>query len=135
MAITVHKPRIARQPVHTALIPIPLENGNEGRGGHWRKSAKRRDEYELELRVRGYTRKPFPFPVCVHVTRVMGPGEARWDYSSIGRGNWKEIEDALVALGWFHDDSAKYIRDVRFFQHDSDRHLGPKIWVEVFRSS
>lgn len=135
MQIEVAKPKIARKPVLAVVLPIELTNGNEGRSKHWGKAAKLRDEYELWLRCEGYARKPFPFPVCVHVTRVMGPGEARWDYSSVGRGNWKEIEDALVALGWFVDDSARYIRDVRFFQHDSDRHLGPKIWVEVFRAA
>lgn len=55
-----------------------------------------------------------------------------WDSSSIGRGNWKEIEDALVVLGWFHDDCPKWIRETRFFQDALRRSDGPSIEVEIY---
>lgn len=113
-------------------LPIELTNGNDGRGSKWFSSAKNRKEYEAAMRSRGFCRVPFSGPVRVHVTRILGKGQKLWDSSSIGRGNWKEIEDALVAVGWFVDDGPKYITETRFFQDDTRREIGPVVEVEVF---
>ena len=118
--------------LYETLLPITLTNGNDGRGSKWFSSAKRRNEIESYLRALGYERIPFGVLVEVHVTRLYGKGKRLWDSSSIGRGNWKEIEDALVVLGWFHDDSPKYISETRFFQV-KDAKGG--ILVEVYESS
>lgn len=115
-------------------LPIELTNGNDGRGSKWFSSAKVRKKVEQQLRGLGFTRKPFSKPVTVHVTRVLGKGQRLWDSSSIGRGNWKEIEDALVALGWFHDDCPKWIQETRFFQDSNRREVGPVIQIAVFES-
>ena len=114
------------------LLPIELTNGNDGRGSKWFSSAKIRKQVETLLRVEGFEREPFDHPVTDHVTRILGKNQRLWDSSSIGRGNWKEIEDALVAVGWFHDDGPKWIIETRFFQDDSRRSDGPSIEVEVF---
>lgn len=121
------------QPVVDVLLPIELTNGNDGRGSKWFSSAKVRTKVEKVLRAAGFTRQPFRCVVEVHVTRIIGKNQRLWDSSSIGRGNWKEIEDALVVLGWFHDDSPKFIRETRFFQDSSRRELGPCIQVKVFK--
>jgi hypothetical protein len=116
------------------ILPIELTNGNDGRGSKWFSSAKVRKQVEQVLRAEGFEREPFEYPVIVHVTRIIGKNQRLWDSSSIGRGNWKEIEDALVVLGWFHDDCPKWIRETRFFQDDSRRSEGPSIEVEIYEA-
>lgn len=101
-------------------LPIELTNGNDGRGSRWFRSSIDRKKIETLLRARGLTAKPFDFAVNVVVTRLIPKGGRAWDTSSIGRGNWKEIEDALVACGWFHDDGPKWITETRFFQRKSE---------------
>ncbi len=115
-------------------LPIELTNGNDGRGNRWFSSAKIRKDVEKQLRELRHERDPFEFPVVVHVTRLLGPKQRLWDTSSIGRGNWKEIEDALVVLGWFYDDSPKWITETRFFQNGENRTRGPAILVEIFKA-
>ena len=66
-----------------------------------------------------------------NITRILGKGQRLWDSSSIGRGNWKEIEDALVAIGWFHDDGPKWITETRFFQDAGQRQNGPAVRVRI----
>ena len=104
------------------IIDIELTNSNTGRGHHWGMSATRRKKYELYLRHAGLdTIKTLEEPVVVEVTRYLGPRQSKWDSSSGLRGNYKEIEDALVAVGWFHDDGYKWIVETRFLQNASNR--------------
>lgn len=119
--------------IETILLPFALTNGNDGRGSKWFSSAKIRKQFEAFLLSEYPARKPFDFPVVVHVTRIIGKGQRLWDSSSIGRGSWKEWEDAMVAVGFFHDDSPKYITETRFFQDAERRDEGPKIEVSIFR--
>jgi len=112
------------------VLPFELTNGNDGRGSKWFSSAKLREKFERDLRLMGFVRTPFDVPVVNHVTRLFGKRQREWDSSSIGRGSWKEIEDAAVACGWFHDDSTKYIKHTLFFQKRG--HGKPETLVEVF---
>jgi len=114
------------------ILPFELTNGNDGRGSKWFSSAKLRKEFEKNLRLLGYERKPFATPVSVAVTRILGQGQRLWDSSSIGRGNYKELEDALVAIGWFHDDSPKWITETRFYQDASRRDQGSSIEIQIY---
>jgi len=114
------------------ILPFELTNGNDGRGSKWFSSAKLRKEFEKNLRLLGYERKPFVAPVLVAVTRILGQGQRLWDSSSIGRGNYKELEDALVAIGWFHDDSPKWITETRFYQDASRRDQGAAIEIQIY---
>lgn len=118
-------------------LPIELTNGNDGRGSKWFSSAKLRDKIERDLRALGMTRKPFDVPVIVRVTRMCGRGQRLWDSSSIGRGSWKECEDALVVLGWFHDDGPKYIVETRFRQISQtvSKRVKPSVIVDVFTAA
>lgn len=116
---------------HEIILPFEMTNANDGRGRGWFNSAQYRKKAENKLRLLGMTRTPFDRQVTVHVTRIMGRGQRHWDSSSIGRGNWKEIEDALVACGWFVDDSVKYIRETRYYQDDSRRDMGPCIVMVI----
>ena len=113
------------------LLPIELTNGNDGRGYAWQRSASRRKK--LERILAPLRRKPFEEPVVVRVTRILGKGQRLWDSSSVGRGNYKEIEDTLVALGWFHDDGPKWIKQTIFAQDDTRRGEGPGVEIIVER--
>ncbi len=120
--------------LHRASMAIELTNGNDGRGSKWFSSAKVRDQIEGVLRITGHIRQPFAVPVVVRVTRVLGVRQQLWDYSSGLRGNWKEIEDALVVLGWFEDDGPKFITEVQFRQLVPKKRGSPSVIVEVFES-
>jgi hypothetical protein len=111
------------------ILQLKLTNGNDGRGNAFWKSAKFRKSCEQYLRAFHKQRKPFEVPVVVHVTRMFSGRERLWDSSSIGRGHWKEIEDALVAVGWFHDDSPKWIQRTVF---DQRKYTETCVMVEVF---
>jgi hypothetical protein len=115
-------------------IPIELDNGNTGRGGKWFSSAKERKKLEATLRALGFARdKPIPYQCTVTVTRVLGKGQRLWDGSSVLRGNWKEIEDSLVALGWWVDDCPKYIKHTDGRQDDTRRKEGPCVELLIKR--
>jgi hypothetical protein len=115
----------------TVKLPFELTNSNNGRGHHWGGSAKIRKQFEETLRKLRMVRTPFLFPVKVHVVRVLGKGQREWDYDSIGRGNAKEIFDALVACGWFSDDSPRFITGVSYDQDISQRSKGPFVEVTI----
>ena len=117
--------------LYETTLPIELTNGNDGRGSKWFSSANARKKIEKTLRQLGMVREPFNQPVKVTVTRIIGKGQRMWDTSSVGRGNWKEIEDAMVVCGWFHDDCPQWITATTFRQDDSQRHNGPAIKVTI----
>jgi len=117
--------------LHAITLPIELTNGNDGRGSKWFSSAKVRKDIEAILRFSGFARRePFPAGITLTLTRVVGPKGKLWDSDSIGRGNAKELLDALVAVGWFVDDSPKWIVETRYKQV-IDRKRGPCVDVEV----
>jgi len=119
--------------LHYAEFEIELTNGNDGRGGKWFSSAKMRKQIEATLIATGHRRKPFDVPVSLMITRVMAARQRAWDADSWQRGNLKELIDALVVVGWFFDDSPKYIQEVRFRQlAESTRPEKSTTIVEVF---
>lgn len=119
-------------PLFDTTIPLPLTNGNDGRGGAFWSSAKRRKEYETDLRLLRQEREPFDRPVRVVVTRVLGSRQRLWDADSVLRGSAKELVDALVAIGWFHDDGPKWIVECDGRQDATQRGNGPATRVQVF---
>ncbi len=78
-------------------------------------------------------RDPFKFPVKLTLTRILGPNQRLWDADSVLRGNAKQLVDSLVAVGWFHDDSMKYITQVIGAQDATQRENGPAVLIEVFK--
>ncbi|MEM7697211.1 MAG: hypothetical protein AAF236_02265 [Verrucomicrobiota bacterium] len=125
-------------PIARLDLPIELTNGNEGRTRHYKKSHSQRKKYESIISLIGGRRTPFDHPVVVVVTRILGRGQAKWDASSFFRGNYKEIEDAMVALGWFADDSPKWIPLVIAVQDGNARkgnvRAEPSIRIEIFNA-
>ena len=112
-------------------LPFKLTNGNSGRGNAWYMSAAFRKKAEKTLRQLGMVRSPFPCKVSVTVTRILGKKERPWDSSSVLRGNYKEIEDALVACGWFTDDSMDHIGLTIGKQDTTRREKGSCIELEI----
>lgn len=102
-------------------LPIQLTNYNDGQTRHFGMSASQRKKYEKIIRAKFGQQKPFDVPVRILVVRVLGKGQRLWDYSSVLRGNWKQIEDALVACGFLHDDGPQYVTLVVGVQDASDR--------------
>ena len=115
----------------TIQLPFDLKNNNAGQGNRWFKSDKIRKEFESELRKRHLTRSPFLFPVKLTVTRVLGKRQQLFDSDSIGRGNFKQMLDALVACGWFSDDRPKFITIVDYRQDACRRSSGPFVEIEI----
>lgn len=114
-----------------ALLPIELTNGNDGRGHKWFRTAKVRQDIEIQIRQLGLVRDPFEFPVKLEITRILGKGQRLWDMDSILRGNSKELIDALCNCGWFWDDSPRWITKVTAHQDATRRDIGPAIELVV----
>jgi hypothetical protein len=113
------------------VFPLPMEltNNNDGRGHAFWRSNKTRNLAESLLRSMICCMRPFSSPVRIRVVRVLGPGQRLWDFSSVLRGNWKEIEDAMVAVGLLHDDGPKWVTGVIGEQDSSRRKCGPAVDV------
>ena len=118
--------------LHSAIFPIELTNNNNGRTHHFGKSASNRRKYTKLLLQLGHRRKPFAVQTDVVVTRILGSNQRLWDASSVLRGNWKELEDALVEAGWWWDDDVTWIRLVLGTQDPIRRHLGPAVQIDVY---
>jgi len=95
--------------LRTIELPIELTNNNTGRTQHFGRSASQRKKYERIIRAKFGQQVPFTSKVDVVVQRVLAARQRLWDSSSVLRGNWKEIEDALVACGFLHDDGPDYV--------------------------
>lgn len=117
--------------IKTLQLPIELDNGNYGRTTHFGRSASRRKKYEKIIRSIYGQQTPFGIQVDLVVRRILGPKQRFWDSSSVLRGNWKEIEDALVACGFFVDDSPPYIRLTLGTQVKLDDGGEPRIEVDI----
>lgn len=122
------------QCLHSAILKIKLTNSNTGRGFSWHDKARDRNDIEAVLRCDGHVRQPFPCQTIIHLTRILGPREQLWDSDSGLRGNSKELIDALVAIGWFHDDNYKWVEETRFFQDATQRKTGPCVLIEIYRA-
>jgi len=124
---------VAAQLLFSQELPIELTNKNDGQGRHWGGSANDRNRFEKIIKNQGLMRQPFDCPVILRVTRLLGLRQRLWDVDSVFRGNWKQIQDSLVACGWFTDDKPAYITDIRQRQIKDGREK-PAILIEVFKS-
>ena len=109
-----------------------MKNGNKGRGGAWFESGRERCDLGQLLQAQHGRRTPYPYPVVVVISRVLGPRQKRWDVDSVHRGTVKQLIDSITKLGYFVDDSPKWITHVAVTQDDHDRDMGPAIRVMVF---
>lgn len=123
---------IVRRPIVTELLPVELTNRNDGQGYSWHRTAT--EKKQLRLQLNHLKRKPFNFRIDVVLTRILGKGQRFFDPDSIGRGNAKQIVDALTGLGWWVDDSAKHIDKFDYRQNGSQRENGPKVLIEIYQA-
>jgi len=112
------------------LLPLEITNGNTGRGGAFWQTAKLRKGYERDIRNLGHVREPFSVCVDVVYVRILGKRQRLWDASSVLRGT-KELEDSLVACGWWHDDGPNWIRNCDGRQDKGRRSEGPAVEIIV----
>ena len=88
------------------VLPIELANRNDGQGHSlWRTVS---DKKRFIQTLSAYKRIPFPIPTFVVATRILGVRQQLWDYDSGFRGSWKQLQDAMVDSGWWHDDGPEY---------------------------
>ena len=104
--------------LHSVILPIELKNANTGRTRHFGGSNRERKQYARLLKTLGHRRKPFAVQTDVVVTRILGSNQRLWDASSVLRGNWKELEDALVEAGWWWGDDKQELQLVNFDNSD-----------------
>lgn len=123
---------MTESPISSIVLPIKLTNANDGRGGSFWESAKRRKDYESIIAACGVRHTPFYSVVTIRITRILGPRERLWDADSVLRGSAKELIDAMVACGWFVDDGPKWIKTCDGRQDKSQRENGPSVLLEVF---
>lgn len=135
------RPLIAAGPVETRswpdgsiefILPIRLDNGNEGRTKHHGKSTRERRGLGLQFKAWFPDRQPFEQPVRLVITRLLGRRNRLWDEDSIGRGNGKELIDAMTAAGFFHDDKKRWIDHVDWRQDATQRLEYPRVSVRIF---
>lgn len=115
----------------TIVLPIELTNGNDGRTKHFWQAAARRKQYEATIRLLHARPKPIPTPVTITVTRVLGKGQRLFDADSLGRGNAKELIDAIVAAGFLPDDGPRHVREVTYRQDTTRRRDGPSTEITI----
>lgn len=115
----------------TLTLPIELTNGNEGRKKHWAPAAERRREYERIISLKYPRPTPAPTPCRITITRVLGPKQSKFDADSLGRGNAKELIDAIVATGFLPDDGPRHVHEVTYRQDATRRSSGPSTEITI----
>lgn len=113
-------------------LPIELVNRNDGQGHSlWRTVA---DKKRFMEQLSFHKRTPFRYSTFVAVTRILGKRQQLWDYDSGLRGSWKQLQDAMVDCGWWHDDGPEHITGIIFRQDASQRANGPATRIQVWQS-
>lgn len=119
------------EPLLDEVIPVDIVSQNTGRGNRWFNAAKIRNQFEDLLILQNRRKYPIEVPVDLEYTRRVGPGQRAWDQDNLALA-LKQFQDALVSMGWFHDDSPKWIRSIRY-RHDTEhREAGAAIRVVAY---
>jgi len=119
-------------PILEITLPVNLKTQNTGRGNHWGSAATARRKHEKALCYE-FRREPFAFPVGVLYTRICGKGQRAWDNDNLAL-SLKQLQDALTQLGWWHDDSDKWLKVIGYRHDTTRRQDGPAVMVSVWRS-
>lgn len=115
----------------TLLFDVALTNGNEGRTKHWGSAANRRKDLAWVVKAACSRPELIRGPVRLTVTRILGKGDRLWDADSVGRGNAKELIDAIVAAGFLEDDAPSVVVACDYRQDATRRSIGPKVEVTI----
>lgn len=117
------------EPLISVVLPVDLKSQNTGRGNRWFNSARLRNQFEAELQ--DFCRPFLDVPIHLEYTRIVGPGQRAWDQDNLALA-LKQLQDALVSLGWFHDDSPRWIRSIRYSHDTTARDEGPALKVTAW---
>ena len=137
--------------IGTIDLPMKLKNNNQGQGHHWSGSHRERraaseavasagfwyhlaDHTKVGLRLLEWLSEPHTSygKLGLVVWRVLGSRERLWDADSVLRGNYKQIQDALIEAGLAEDDSPKYIEWVLGRQDKERRGEGSSVEIELY---
>ena len=138
--------------IGTIYLPMKLKNNNQGQGHHWSGSHKERrtaseavanatfgytmtDHTKISHKLSEWLSGPNHTSggkLGLVVWRVLGPRERLWDADSVLRGNYKQIQDALIEAGLAEDDSPKYIEWVLGRQDKERRDEGSCVEIELY---
>ena len=137
--------------IGTIHLPMKLKNNNQGQGHHWSGSHRERRaaseavaKAEYRYTMDGHTTIGCTLlewlsgphtsygKLGIIVWRVLGPRERLWDADSVLRGNYKQIQDALIEAGLAEDDSPKYIDWVLGRQDKERRDEGSSVEIELY---
>ena len=115
----------------TLHLDLRLKSLNQLKGRHWR--ARHDDKRRvgiafLAARVRQTT--PPQHRQLVTLTRILGPRERAWDDENLHGGTAKAVIDTLTDLGYWVDDSPKWI-DRAYHQDATRRAEGPAVEITV----
>lgn len=120
------------QGVVTGFLFVKLLSKNGRDALHWSRRQKLKNEYLLEL-SHAYPRKGVytsEVKQRVTFTRVLGKGEKLFDDANMAGGSCVELQDAMTALGWWHDDSPRYLES-RFAQDAKHRQYGSCVVIRI----
>lgn len=137
--------------IGTIYLPMKLKNNNQGQGHHWSGSHRERrtaSEAVANARFGFWATDDSPFNLTLSqwllephveygklgivVWRILGKRERLWDADSVLRGNYKQIQDALIEAGLAEDDSPKYISWVLGLQDKERRDEGSCVEIELY---
>lgn len=100
-------------PVITLRLPVPLVSLNQLKGRHWSARSRGKTEWAEALMVARARHLAPPTPPeyrqVVEITRLMGRGEREFDFENLAGGNAKSLIDALTRLGFWRDDSPRWL--------------------------
>jgi hypothetical protein len=100
----------------------PLVSLNELRGRHWGQRARLKTAIVSELTVRRLARLAPKHPPndlqIVHVERLLNGQAKLMDEQNLAGGTAKELIDSLTTLGFWRDDSPRFV-DIRYHQRQT----------------
>ena len=113
------------------VVRLKLKSLNDLKGRHWARRHQEKNDAAWALKEAGARRTTPPeHRQLVTLTRVLGPRERVWDFENLTGGTAKAIFDALTDLGYWRDDSPRWI-DRAYEQDALQRQNGPAVEIRI----
>jgi hypothetical protein len=118
--------------VITFELPLRLTSVNTYMGEHQRhkRTSEKKSIMVLLILLAPKGVKPPDHKQTVTLTRVLGRNEKLMDRANLYGGNSKQLIDCMTELGFWHDDSDKWL-DLKIIQDTEHRDDGNKVIVTV----
>jgi hypothetical protein len=103
-------------------IPVELRSKNDftGEGARWKRKAAKQEFIRCISWLVGNYIQPPECKQFVTYTRVLGKGKKLWDSGNMEGGDVIQLQDSLKQLGFWQDDSRKYL-EARCKEDDTER--------------